>query len=281
MPDERPRVPGLRVLSVLRAEQVTPGMRRIILGGPELAGFGDGPNVKLLFPPRGDEDPRWPVQGPDGRPVWPPAERRPTMRTYTVRRYDAAAGELHVDFVLHGDAGVASRWARDARPGDPLGVLGPGGRVLGRADRYVVAGDHSALPAIGAIVEGLPADARGHVLVEVPGPEEVQDLAPPPGVELTWLFRDGAAAGGPVLADAVRALPWPDGDVFVWIAGESSSVRAIRSYVRDERGLERRRYLAIGYWKRGLTETTYHDEHDNDRDEDYYAAGREEAAARA
>ncbi|MFC0041677.1 siderophore-interacting protein [Actinomadura rayongensis] len=273
------RVPGLRVLTVLRAAALTPRMRRITLGGPEVAGFGTGPNVKLLFPPSGDPDPQWPTAGADGRPVWPPADRRPVMRTYTVRRHDPAAGEVDVDFVLHGDAGVASRWAAAARPGDVVGALGPGGRVLGPADHYVIAGDQTALPAIGAMIENLPAGARGQAVVEVPGPAEVQHLMPPPGVELTWLFGDGAGPGA--LAAAVRALPWPDGDVFAWVAGESASVRAIRSYVRDERGLPRGRVLAIGYWKRGLTETAYHDAHDNDRDADYYAAGREEAAARA
>ncbi|MFC6885984.1 MULTISPECIES: siderophore-interacting protein [Actinomadura] len=277
------RLPGLRVLTVLRAERITPLMRRITLGGPELEGFGTGPNIKILVPPPGDPDPQWPVLGPDGRKVWPPAGRRPVMRTYTARRYDPDAGELDVDFVLHGDHGPASRWAAAARPGDVLGVAGPGGREIGRADRYLVAGDHTALPAIAKIVEGLPDDARGHVLVEVPGPDEAQDLKPPPGVELTWLFRRGAEAGTTtLLCDAVLDVPWPDGgeSVFAWIAGESSAVRAIRTYVRDDRGLHRRGFLAIGYWKHGMTETAYHDEHDNDRDKDYYAAGKEELAER-
>ncbi len=279
------RMPGLRVLTVLRTAQVTPRMRRITLGGDEIAGFGTGPNIKVLIPPPGDPDPQWPTVGPDGRKVWPPEDRRPAIRTYTARRYDEAAGELDVDFVLHGDHGVASRWAAQARPGDVLGIAGPGGRVHADADWYAVAGDHTALPAIGKIVEELPEHARGHVLVEIPDAGEIQDLKPPPGVELRWIMRDGAEAGTTtLLADAVRELPWPTdlpGDrIFAWVAGESSAVRAIRTHVRDERGLNRRRYLAIGYWKHGMNETSYHDEHDNDRDEDYYKAGQEEQAER-
>lgn len=277
------RLPGLRVLTVLRTAPVTPRMRRITLGGPELAGFGTGPNIKVLVPPPGDPDPQWPAAGPDGRTTWPPEHRRPAMRTYTVRRHDPAAGELDVDFVLHGDRGPASRWAGAARPGDVLGVVGPGGRTVLDADRYLVAGDHTALPAIGTIVAELPRHARGHVLVEVPDPGEIQDLAPPPGVELIWLFQDGAGPGTTtLLQDAVRALPRPDGGerAFVWAAGESASVRAIRSYARDDLGLNRRDLLAIGYWKHGMTETAYHDRHDNDRDQDYYRAGKEELAER-
>ncbi|MEV0621558.1 siderophore-interacting protein [Nonomuraea sp. NPDC050404] len=263
---------------MLRVTQVTPLMRRITLGGPELAGFGTGPNLKVLIPPAGEPDPQWPVDGPDGRPVWP-AERGPTVRTYTVRRYDERAGELDVDFVMHGDHGVASAWAGRAVPGDPVAVAGPGGRDFGEADWYMIAGDHTSLPVISTIVERMAPDARGHVFIEVPSAEEEQPLSPPEGVRLTWLHHGDAPAGSTtLLRDAVTAVPWPeDGErVFGWVSGESSAVRELRAYFRDERKLHRRQYVAIGYWRRGLDEHDYHEQFDNDRDADYFRAGREE-----
>ena len=79
------------------------------------------------------------------------------------------------------------------------------------------------------------------------------------------------------MQDAVRSVPWPHGvRMFVWAGCKSSSVRAIRSYVRDERGLNRQQFLAIGYWRYGMDETGFHDAHNNDRDEDYFRALREE-----
>ncbi|WP_437693475.1 siderophore-interacting protein [Sorangium sp. So ce176] len=253
-----------RLLEVLRATAISPRMRRITLGGEAIAGFparSDGAHIKVFFP-RGDQAaPELPTLGPEG-PVWPPLPRRPITRTYSVRRYDAQAGELDVDFVLHGDDGPASRWARRARPGDRLGIAGPGGPdpMLGPADWYLLAGDLSALPAIAALLETLPATARGHALVAVPDASEIQHLARPPHVALTWVTLDGASAPSPRLEDAIRALIWPEGRVFAWVAGESSSVLAIRDHLLDERGLGREAMYAIPYWKATLSEEAYHAE---------------------
>ncbi|WP_437786398.1 siderophore-interacting protein [Sorangium sp. So ce1097] len=253
-----------RLLEVLRATAISPRMRRITLGGEAIAGFparSDGAHIKVFFP-RGDQAaPELPTLGPEG-PIWPPTPRRPITRTYSVRRYDARAGELDVDFVLHGDDGPASRWARRARPGDRLGIAGPGGPdpMLGPADFYLLAGDLSALPAIAALLENLPATARGHAVVAVPDAAEMLDIARPPHVALTWIPLDGAHAPGPRLEDAVRAMTWPEGRVFAWVAGESSSVVAIRDHLLDERGLGREAMYAVPYWKASQSEEAYHAE---------------------
>jgi len=151
-----------------------------------------------------------------------PAERRPPIRTYTVRAVRPFAHEVDVDFVLHGDGGPASAWAGAARPGDGLVLLGPdadvpaphGGRDFVpplRIDRLLLAGDETALPAIAAILEGLPADARGEALVEVPTSADCLDLTAPVGMEVRWLGRDGADHGArlqPAVREACdRLLP--------------------------------------------------------------------------
>lgn len=165
-----------------------------------------------------------------------------------------------------------------SRPIDVVGIGGPGGRTVSPAGFYLLAGDHTALPAISAILEKLPADACGHAFIQVPDATEEQSLTRPAGMSLTWLHD--AASMPPhttPLEDAVRAMPWPSDQImFAWIGCESSTVRALKSFVRDERGLDRRNFLAIGYWRRGMTETAYHEAYNNDRDEDYYKALRED-----
>lgn len=269
---QHPRPPA-RTLEVLRTAQLSPGMRRVTLGGAELAGFQDGysgPNVKV-FVPREDQDrPALPqLDSGTGRYVWPELPQRPTMRTYTVRRYDAERGELDIDFVLHGDSGVAATWARDARAGDHLGVMGPGGKTCRRpAGWYLLAGDETALPAVSSLVEALPDTAQGQVFLEIADESEQQPVDCPPGITWTWLRRDGAAPGHcRALPDAVRAVDIPAGaDVSAWVAGESGLVRDMRRHLRGDRGLGADSVLAIGYWKRGMPEPEYHDKYNHDRD---------------
>jgi NADPH-dependent ferric siderophore reductase len=268
-PSARPRA---RTLQVLRTTELSPSMRRITLGGAELSGFPDGhagPNVKVFVPRPDQQRPVLPELDHDtGRYRWPEPHERPTMRTYSVRRYDEGSAELDVDFVLHGKHGVASAWARQARPGDFLGVLGPGGKTCRSADWYLLAGDETALPAISALLERLPATARGQAFIEVAAAAEQQDIACPPGIRLTWLHRDGLPPGGAgLLSDAVRATELPhDQDVSAWVSGESAMVRDIRRHLRHDRGLDPNSVLAIGYWKRGMAEPDYHDQHNHDRE---------------
>lgn len=265
------RFRNIRRLEVLRAAQVTPRMRRVTLGGEELAGIADGCNIKLLMPRDGGTPLCLPMKGHDGRPVHAPGEAPPVSRTFSVRRLDRALGELDVDILLHGQ-GIATDWARRAKPGDAIGLAGPGGPELRAAETYLIAGDQAALPAIAAMLETLPDTARGHVFIEIPDKAERQALRHPPAIAVAWLIGGGEPSP---LIEAVTALPWPEGDVFAWIGAESTPTRHLRAYVREQRGLDRHRHLAIGYWKRGMNETEYHDRHDNDRDADYHAAARD------
>ena len=149
-----------RLLQVRRSTRITPRMVRVTLAGDELAGFGgEGPDrrIKMFFPVEGQDRPAVP-RATSGGPLWPAGEPRPTIRTYTVRRFDAAAGELDVDFVLHEGHGPAAAWARDARPGAWVGVSEPGGRYVvdPEAEFHLVIGDESALPAVATVLEALP-----------------------------------------------------------------------------------------------------------------------------
>jgi NADPH-dependent ferric siderophore reductase len=223
---------------VRRTERLNDHMIRVHLGGPGFATFQPSEftdsYVKLLFP------------APDGE----------VTRTYTVRAVDAAEETIAIDFVYHGDEGVAGPWAAAAQPGDAIGLYGPGGGYAPRtdADWHLLAGDSSALPAISAACAALPATAVGSVFVEVAGPADELDVARPQGVELTWIHNDGGTPGE-ALAKAVRAEPWRNGLVHVFIHGEAQSVmHDLRPYVRKERGVPADWASISGYWRPGRSE---------------------------
>jgi NADPH-dependent ferric siderophore reductase len=261
-----------RLLRVLRTEQLTPHMKRITLGGPELRGFpvnSDGTHIKLLLPQAWQQEPILPTLGPNG-PVWPPANIRPISRTYTVSRYDEHTGELDVDFVLHGDNGPASRWALNAQPGSAIGVAGPGGPELfkPRADWFLLVGDPSSLALINAVLRQLPADAQGMVFIEVPHVDEIQVLPLPTHIKARWLLRGEYPAGqSTLLLDAVQSMFWQQGTPSVTLAGESTQVVALRDHILNERAVPRNMIYAVPYWKDEHTEEAYHEERHRIMDE--------------
>ncbi|OLT09767.1 NADPH-dependent ferric siderophore reductase [Pseudonocardia sp. CNS-139] len=239
-----------RLLQVRRSVRVTPRMVRVTLAGTELAGFGgDGPDrrIKMFFPVPGQERPAVP-RATSGGPLWPPGEPRPAIRTYTVRRFDADAGELDVDFVLHEGHGPAAAWARDARPGAWVGVSEPGGRYEPdpAAGFHLVIGDETALPAVATVLAALPGGVPAVAFLEVADADEEQDL--PGAADVRWVHRGDREPGVP-LAEAVRAADLPAGSGQAWLSGESACVRDLRKHLLDERGLDRRRVYATGYWR--------------------------------
>ncbi len=251
-----------RALNVLAVEHVTPHLVRVTLGGADLEGFhspGFDDHAKLFFPDEATGALTLPTAGPDG-PVWPEG-RKPTMRDYTPRRFDAEAGTLAIDFALH-VAGPATRWARQAAPGQRLGVGGPRGSFLVPTafDGHLLIGDDTALPAISRRLAELPAGARALVLAEVDGPADHVALPSAADVTLAWVHREGATPGAVPLLDALRAATLPAGDLHAWIGCESAAAKALRAHLVGERGLNPKWVRASGYWRRGSAAT--HDTHD-------------------
>jgi NADPH-dependent ferric siderophore reductase len=263
----------VQTFEVVRSEQLTPHLVRVVLGGKGFDTFT--PNdftdayVKIVFV---DE-----AVDVDGLPQpltldsfnGLPAEQRPTVRTYTVRRVDAERREISIDFVVHGEHGVAGPWAAAAVPGQPAYLMGPSGAYAPdpAADWHLFAGDEAAVPAIGAALEALPDDAIGKVFIEVAGPEDEIALSAPAGLEVSWIYRGGRAdlvpedvAGdnAPLIA-AVKEADWLPGQVQVFIHGEAQTVmHNLRPYIRKERGVEAKWAGSIsGYWRRGRTEETF------------------------
>ncbi|MCW2916922.1 MAG: iron transport/utilization related protein [Actinomycetia bacterium] len=248
----KPRLNRGRVHSV---ERITPHMIRVVIGGPGLAGFGAGTYtdhyVKLLFPHPEVAYPEPFDLEAVRRDL--PREQWPLSRSYTVRAWDPEALELTIDFVHHGDKGVAGPWAAAARPGDEVLFSGPGGAYAPRADAdwHLLAGDESALPAIAASLERLPAGAPARVLIEVAGQAEEQPLDTPGDAEIVWLHRNGGQVGE-ALVEAIRTLEFPAGTVSAFVHGEAGFVKELRRHLRIGRGLPLEQLSISGYWRLGV-----------------------------
>ncbi|MET9732327.1 siderophore-interacting protein [Streptomyces sp. NPDC006458] len=240
---------------VVRTERLTPHLQRVVLGGDGLAEFSVGTHtdhyVKLLFPAEGVSYPE-PYDLQRIREEFP-REQWPVTRTYTVRAWDPEVRELTLDFVVHGDEGLAGPWAIRVRPGETVRFLGPGGAYAPdpTADWHLLVGDESALPAIAAALEALPDDADVRAFVEISGPEE--ELKIDAVAEVVWLHRDGRRIGE-ALIEAVRSLDWPEGRPHAFVHGEASWVKQLRHLLRVERGIPREDLSISGYWRLGHDE---------------------------
>jgi NADPH-dependent ferric siderophore reductase len=244
------------VLEVRRTERLTPHMIRVVAGGDQLASFPDTSYtdryVKIVFPRRGVAYPE-PFDMDEIRAQLP-REQWPATRTYTVRSFDPVGGELTIDFVYHGDAGIAGPWAAAARPGDVLRLLGPGGAYEPDpdADWHLLVGDESALPAISAACEHIPAGVPALVVLEVADSAEQQELSSLGDLRISWLHRDANAPDQ--LVEAVRALDFPPGRVHAFVHGEAGLVRGVRTHLLSEREVARELLSVSGYWRRGRDE---------------------------
>jgi NADPH-dependent ferric siderophore reductase len=205
-------------------------MVRVIVGGPDLEDFGAGAftdhYVKCRF---------------GGK-----------TRSYTVRDWDPEGRLLTLDFVVHGDRGIAGPWAAGATPGDTLELTGPGGAYAPSAEPawHLMVGDDAALPAIAVSLSRVPVGVPVFVVIEVDGPEHRQPLDSPGDVEVVWLHRSAGAGEDPsLLLEAVRALSLPDGDGHAFVHGEAATVRLVRRHLVLERGLPVDSISASGYWK--------------------------------
>jgi NADPH-dependent ferric siderophore reductase len=190
-----------------------------------------------------------------------PSDQQPVTRTYTLRRADAERQELTIDFVVHGDKGIAAPWAAHAEPGDLLTMSGAGGayRPDPDCDWHLFVGDESALPAICSALEALPADARGLAYLETSDPGEYLDATPPSGVQVSWLHRPEPGSQPQLLADALAAGPWLSGRADVFAHGERESMKAVRGALKARLGDGDQLSLS-GYWAAGRTEDLFQSE---------------------
>ncbi len=262
----------IHTFEVVRTEQIAPHMVRVVLGGTGFDTFTPSEftdsYVKIAIVPHGVDVAALPRPLTLDSFAGLESTHQPVVRTYTVRSADPDAREISIDFVVHGEHGVAGPWAAAVRPGDPAYLMGPSGAYAPdpAADWHLLAGDEAGIPAISAAVEALPANAIGKVFIEVAGPDDEIDISAPDGVDVVWVYRGGRAdlvaedqAGdfAPLIA-AVKEANWLPGQVQVFIHGEAQAVmHNLRPYIRKERGVDAKWASISGYWRRGRTEETF------------------------
>lgn len=254
---DQTKLAQFRLIEVISTEQLTPHMRRIRFAGEDLerfASFG-GMHVRLLFPTPEVPAPVWPILGANGLPSWPDESARPTARVYTIRHLDMEAGHVDIDFVVHGDHSIGSSWAIHAEAGNRLGMMGPLGRPVPKADWHLMGSDETGIPALSRILGALPAATRGYAFVEVESAAEEQAIVHDTAMEIVWIHRNGSAAGTDErLTAMVCAIEWPEqASRFGWFAGEASAAKKVREHWRDTLGLGRDQTLAAGYWRIGAS----------------------------
>ena len=214
-----------RDLEVVRVETPSPNFRRVTFGGAALAGFVSASfddHVKLML---------------DG-----------VARDYTPRHHDAEAGELTIEFALHGD-GPAANFAAGATPGQRAVIAGPRGSFIIPVDYewHLLIGDETAVPAMARRLEELPPGARVTVIAQVADAADRRLFKTAAALELHWVDDSEA------LLAATRSLPLPSGEGYVWCAGEAGTMATLRRLLVEEKGHDRHAIRAAAYWKRGAT----------------------------
>jgi NADPH-dependent ferric siderophore reductase len=254
---------AFRALHVRRVERITPQMVRVTFGGDDLTGFqslSPADHLKVIFPAKPDEQPLLPAPAENGF-AYPDGATRPTMRDYTPRRFDAGAGELDIDFFVHGE-GPGSTWADQARVGQVIGTAGPRGSRLIRYDFdwYLLTGDETSIPSIARRLAELPTGVRAFAFIEIANGEEEQPLPTNADATIAWIHRDEAGPDETNLVE--RALHWfelPAGRGYTWATGEANELRSLRRYLLNERGLSKELSSFSGHWKRNTANFDHHE----------------------
>lgn len=246
--------PQFRKVAVHRVDRLSPRMVQVTFAGPDLEGLvveQPAASVRLLLPSPGSQElvmPTW-----NGNEFLLPDGSRPAIRTFTPLKVDAQPDPpaLALQIVVHG-GGVASTWAEAAEPGAPAAIAGPGRgyEVDPEAPAFCLAGDETAIPAIGQLLGALPRDKTVEVHIEVADPEARLALPEHPQATIHWHDLPASAAPGEALLSAVQSADI-DPSHRVWAAGEAAGVQRVRRHLFEERGLPRRQAAIRGYWKHG------------------------------
>ncbi len=243
---------NLHHVTVTGSQDITPHMRRVKFACADVNPFLRGDmHVRVLIPPA-DRTPVWPGMRENGRIAWPQGADELIVRDYTIRKVDQATGELWIDFFQHPMAGISTPgadFARDARPGDRIALLGPGGGECPEASSLLLIGDEAALPAMLRIFEELPENSTARAIIEVMNAAEEQPVSSKADVRVEWVHREATADQNALRKAAQAAIAAAPADTYIWIACEKEDIRALRPLVKTKERAKRTSYLAW-YWER-------------------------------
>ena len=247
----------LCVLEVVRTERISPNFMRITLGGEQLKplqkhGFDHW--FRLFLPQEHGETS---FDLPDRvdmlgylKYLRMPGSVRPPMRNYTVRDYRPETLELDIDFVVHGDEGLATRWATRTVAGDKVALLDQGRAYEGSddADQHLLVTDETGLPAVAGILRDLPRDAIGRAFIEIVHADDAQDTGAPDGFTVTWLVRAPGARPGSLALDTVSDWTPPTTNLLAYIVGEHALPTGLRRSL-VAKGIAKKSIIFSGYWR--------------------------------
>jgi NADPH-dependent ferric siderophore reductase len=226
--------------SVVETIQLTPRLRRIMLELDDPAAVdvkqGGDSAVAVYFP-----------HDDDGTS----ASQEDEARNYSVRRHTRHGGvdRITLDIILHA-RGLATTWARGARPGHRVGLDNARSwyRPGPDTDWQLLVADLSGLPAIARIIEELPDGATATAVVEVADVDDLDYLPRRDGVPVISSTGTGNGASPSNLARLVREFTPPAGRGYCWFAGEAAESRAVRKYLRGL-GWTIDQMDVTGYWR--------------------------------
>lgn len=251
---------GLYRAQVTATQRLSPHLVRITLGGGDVAAFprhGYDQWVRLFFPhpERGDADysklPDTFGVGGYVKYLTQASGNRPAVRSYTIREH--RGDEVDIDFVVHGDLGLAGPWAAKASVGEQVAFIdqGCGFDLSADTDEHILVGDESAMPAILGILRDLPESSRGVALIEVPDIADAQDVTAPEGVQLRWIVRrDSARPGETVLGVLREVTPERPESCSAFVVGEQRLVAEGRRHLVAA-GVPKTRIGFTGFWRIG------------------------------
>lgn len=240
-------------LTIAEVGELSPGFVRVVLTGTALAEYVDpwpADAFKLVLPPETGASVDAPVRAGSGIPERSGGGGQPIRRAFTVRRFDSATHRLVMDMARH-DEGAGMEWLAAARPGDTVSLSGmrPEWAVTDGVRDHVLIGDHTAVPAIAAIIESLGPEDSVSAYVAVSTPGDLELIPPHPNLALHRLEGiDDIVAHTPEPVTAGRRAQ-------VWVAAEAGHVRLARTHITGNWGTKGADLLARAYWRLGTTGT--------------------------
>lgn len=249
---------GLVTAEVVRAERISSSFVRVTVGGDDLRrwrSLGFDQWFRLALPV--SQDTRFDTLGArfDMRGylhyLTLPKATRPVIRNYTVREYRAGSSELDIDFVVHGSEGVAGPWASSLPIGAPVALIdqGCGYRPVAGAEKVILAGDESALPAVLGILRDLPSDTRGAAIIEIPHADDRQSVCAPSNIDVQWIVRSRDVRPGSEALRAVQRLGTQDEPVSAFFAGEQHLATGARRHLVTTCAVPKSAVNFTGYWR--------------------------------
>ncbi|GAC33323.1 siderophore-interacting protein [Paraglaciecola polaris] len=237
--------PQARLVKVIRIESLSPHLRRIFFSSDALADFPegkDGAHVKVLIPHEGETFPELAFD----------AVKPAVKRSYTIRSFDAKRRELAIDFVVNLHQGPATNWAKNTKVGDFAAIAGPGPQKITdfTQDNYLLIGDITSINAVNGFARYIRPQANVQAVITVPTRADIIHMDAGAHLHVDWHIADEHSESlEQVVEGKAKALAK---NAHIFFGLEARNVRALKTLLLDDLGVNRLNIFATGYWKKGV-----------------------------